>query len=65
MLFQLCYTLDDPNFSEAELADFGCGLFQVDEDDNPMPPRIGGLHESVLDTDPTGREMRPRRERDA
>jgi hypothetical protein len=57
MLFQICYLLDDPGFSEPELQDFSWGLFEVDEDDNPIQPRIGGLHESVLETDPTGREM--------
>lgn len=59
-LFQLCYLLDDPDFSEQELEGFSWGLFEVDENDNPIHPRIGGLHESVLETDPTGREMRPR-----
>lgn len=60
MLFRLCYLLDDPSFSEPALHDLAWGLFEVDDDDNPIPPRIGGLHESVLETDPTGREMRPR-----
>jgi hypothetical protein len=65
LLFQLCYLLDDPGFSEPELEDFGWGLFEVDQNDNPIPPRIGSLHESVLSTDPTGREMRPRKIADA
>jgi len=65
MLFQICYLLDDPGFSEPELQDFSWGLFEVDEDDNPVQTRIGGLHESVLETDPTGREMRPRGEKNA
>jgi hypothetical protein len=60
-LFGLCYLLDDPMFTEKELSDFGWGLFQVDRDGRPVLPRIGGLHESVLETDPTGREMRPRK----
>lgn len=60
LLFQLCYLLDDPGFAERELQKFGWGLFQVDSDDNPISPRIGNLHESVLETDPTGREMRPK-----
>lgn len=60
LLFQLCYLLDDPGLSEPELEAFAWGLFEVDENDNPIPPRIGNLHESVLETDPTGREMRPR-----
>jgi hypothetical protein len=61
-LFGLCYLLDDPMFTEKELSDFGWGLFQVDRNGRPGPPRIGSLHESVLETDPTGREMRPRNE---
>lgn len=65
MLFQLCYLLDDPGFSERELDSFGWGLFEVDENDNPIPPRIGSLHESVLETDPTGREMRHKGSPDA
>ncbi len=34
-------------------------LAQVDDAGNVLGG-IGGLHESVLETDPTGREMRPR-----
>jgi hypothetical protein len=34
-------------------------LFEVDSTGKPLHP-VDGLHESVLDTDPTGREMRPR-----
>jgi hypothetical protein len=60
MLFALCYLLDDPAFDEPELADFSWGLFEVDSDGKPRGARIGALHESVLETDPTGREMRPR-----
>ncbi|ODT17050.1 MAG: hypothetical protein ABS54_17970 [Hyphomicrobium sp. SCN 65-11] len=61
LLFGFCYLLGDPMFTEAELAELGWGLFEVDGDGKPVQP-IGGLHESVLDTDPTGREMRPRKE---
>ena len=60
LLFALCYLLDDPKIAEPELEGFGWGLFQTDGDGNPLPVRIANLHESVLDTDPTGREMRPR-----
>jgi hypothetical protein len=59
LLFDLCYLLDDPAFTESELQDLAWGLFQVDSNGNPVPPGIGSLHESVLETDPTGREMRP------
>jgi hypothetical protein len=61
MLFQVCYLLDDPSFTEPELRDFCWGLFEVDEDGKAVGARVGGLHESVLHTDPTGREMRPRK----
>jgi hypothetical protein len=37
----------------------GWGLFEVSEDGKVGRP-IQGLHESVLQTDPTGREMRPK-----
>lgn len=60
LLFQLCYLLEDPDLTEEGATDVGWGLFTVSEDGTPGEP-IVGLHESVLDTDPTGREMRPRR----
>jgi hypothetical protein len=59
LLFQFCYLLDDPEIDEEEAADVTWGLFAVDEDGTPLEPLVG-LHESVLETDPTGREMRPR-----
>jgi hypothetical protein len=34
-------------------------LFEVNDDGEPLHP-IGALHESLLDTEPTGREMRPK-----
>jgi len=43
MLFGLCFTLDDPDFPEEELRDLSWGLFQVDAEDKPIPPRIGGF----------------------
>jgi hypothetical protein len=61
LLFDLCYILDDPRFPEEAGLDLSWGLFEVDENGNPLSPRIGSLYESVLDTDPTGREMRPRK----
>ena len=59
MLFRLAYLVDGPP-DRGPLEDLGWGLFQVDENGKPFGKQIGGLHESVLDTDPTGREMRPR-----
>lgn len=59
MLFSFCYLLEDPGNVEAEVADVHWALFQIDEEGNALG-HIGGLHESVLETDPTGREMRPK-----
>lgn len=59
LLFQFCYLLEDPGDLEPEVQDMAWALVQVDDDGNVLEG-IGGLHESVLETDPTGREMRPR-----
>ena len=59
LLFGLCQLLEDPGSLEKEVSDIAWRLFQVDQNDQPMAA-IAGLHESVLETDPTGREMRPR-----
>jgi hypothetical protein len=58
----MAYQLDDPglvDYPSKDLPQVGWALFEVDEDGKPLHP-IKGLHESVLDTDPTGREMRPK-----
>jgi hypothetical protein len=60
VLFQISYLLDDPQLEEPELSELHWGLFEVDHDGKPTQ-RIGALHESVLETDPSGREMRPKR----
>ena len=52
-LFQLCYLLEDPMFTEEELQNFSWGLFEIDQDGDPIGPRIFALHESVYETDPT------------
>lgn len=62
MLSRLCYLLEDPGDVEPEAARVAWALFEVDADGNPGRP-IDGLHESVLETDPNGREMRPAPER--
>ena len=59
LLFSLCYLLDDPGELETDVENVSWGLMQVDENGEPIAS-ITGLHESVLETDPTGREMRPR-----
>lgn len=57
LVFDLCYLLADPGVVEGnDIVDWG--LFELDENDEPGR-EITGLHESVLETDPTGREMRP------
>ena len=58
LLFGLCYLLSDPGDVEDEVKDLAWGLFQVDEDGQPVAS-IDGLYESVLETDPTGRKMTP------
>lgn len=59
LLFSFCYLLEDPGRLEASVSDLAWALVQVD-DEGRILDTIGGLHESVLETDPTGREMRPR-----
>lgn len=62
VLAGLAYQLSDPDAVEYPSDDsprVSWALFEVDEDDEPLHP-IDALHESVLDTDPTGREMRPK-----
>ena len=59
LLFGLCYQLSDPSIEEPELEHVAWQLFEVSDDGVPGRP-IDGLHESVLETDPTGRAMRPK-----
>jgi hypothetical protein len=59
LLFGLCYLLEEPGYIEEAVSDISWSLVQTDNDGNALDV-IGGLHESVLATDPTGREMRPR-----
>jgi hypothetical protein len=60
MLFSISYLIDGPAYFPKSLEDVSWGLFQVAEDGRPIGNQIAGLHESVLEFDPTGREMRPR-----
>lgn len=63
MIFGFCYLLEDPSFDadvEDRVGSVGWALVATDDDCEPTRETIGGLHESVLETDPTGREMRPR-----
>jgi hypothetical protein len=62
VLAGLAYQLADPGVVEypnPKMPQVNWALFEVDEDGEPLHP-IDGLHESVLDTDPSGREMRPK-----
>jgi hypothetical protein len=59
LLFDICYQMDDSTSVDGNDDYANWALMLLDEDDNPIK-QIGGLHESVLHTDPTGREMRPR-----
>ena len=59
LLFSFCYLLEDPGDLEPEVEDVAWVLAQVDGEGNVLGT-IGGLHESVLETDPTGREVRPK-----
>lgn len=63
LLFALCDLLDDPGDVEPEAAAVNWALAEVDEA-GELLGFMGGLHESVLGTDPTGREMRPRKTQD-
>jgi len=58
-MFSFCYLLADPAVVDGNDV-VSWALVEIDEQDRPGR-EIGGLHESVLETDPTGREMRPKR----
>ncbi len=58
MIFNISYLMDDPGVVENN-KHVTWGLFVTDVNGNPIQ-KLNGLHESVLDTDPTGREMCPR-----
>ena len=59
LLFHLCDLLDGDVELEPEVQNVSWALVQVDEG-GEVVGSIDALHESVLETDPTGREMRPR-----
>ena len=59
LLFGLCYLIDDPGELEEEIEGLSWALVELDTE-GAVLHQIGGLHESVLETDPTGREMRPK-----
>jgi len=53
----LCELLDGVSEPETGLEEIVWKLVQVDRENRPIAP-LSGLHESVLETEPTGREMR-------
>lgn len=59
-LFAFCQLLDDAPHEEPEVADVRWALLQVTPE-GQLVGQVSALHASVLETDPTGREMRPRR----
>lgn len=62
-IFELCAYLDgvyEPAFLEDSMPEVSLVLLNVPSDDSEPQPVIS-LHESVLETDPTGREMRPKK----
>ena len=60
LLFSLCYRLDDPSFEEEEFSNIGWALVEADNEGGSVGQPISGLYESVLETDPERRELRPR-----
>ncbi len=58
-LFDICYMMDDPSSVEGNDDYVDWSFMEVDADGNSHRS-INGLHESVLGTDPTGREVRPK-----
>lgn len=56
LLSSFCHLLEDPGVLEPEIRDLAWSLVQVDEAGQPIDV-IHSLHESVLDTDPSGRNM--------
>jgi hypothetical protein len=59
VLTRICYLLSDPSIEERELQTVGWALVECDINGN-LGRVIDGLDESVLETDPSGREMRPK-----
>lgn len=63
MIFGMSDLLEDPAFvSELEerVGPIGWALVATDDAFEPTDTTIDGLHGSVLETDPIGREMRPK-----
>lgn len=51
LLHRLCYLIDDPGVEVEAFEDRGWGLFETDDDGEPVA-QISGLNESVIAMDP-------------
>jgi hypothetical protein len=58
-LFHVCSTIDGTYETDTPVKDWT--LYQLDNDGKPVDI-ISGLHESLLEFDPSGNEMRPRKQ---
>lgn len=58
-LYAFCRLLEDPGPLEPEVRDVRWALVQLSPEGDIVGP-VPALHESVLETDPSGREMHPR-----
>lgn len=61
VLFNLCRMVDEPPPAIESISGQQWALVEVDEE-GTVGRHIAGLHDSLLETDPSGREMRPRSE---
>jgi hypothetical protein len=64
--FGLAYLLEDPaaGFTATSNPEqISWGLYQIDEDSQQPTEPLVGSHELMLSMDPSGREMKPRRQR--
>ncbi|KAA1257551.1 hypothetical protein LF1_00380 [Rubripirellula obstinata] len=60
-LFDICYMMADPGSVSGNADLVNWTLVECDAAGN-LGRSINGLHESVLETDPTGREVRPKKD---
>ena len=57
-LMYVCSTIDSGENAGTPITNWG--IFQKDEENDTPTVEISGLHESLLEFDPSGNEMRPR-----
>ena len=56
-LFHVCSTIDKSIEADTPVSNWA--LYELDDDDN-IKGSLNGLHESLLEFDPSGKEMKPR-----